>query len=140
MAAADEQAPPKRRPSKTLYLDRPSQDALEFLKQSVPKGGLRFSNTVLFREMLDHLKNEPESMLDIEHYPKRGQDRGKFVCIPLADADIAIVADLEDYYQQNARVRQRVRDGSPKVLRLPISQLYANFVRARAVALGWMGG
>ncbi|EPR44203.1 hypothetical protein dsx2_1798 [Desulfovibrio sp. X2] len=129
--------PGKKRPSKTLYLDSPSQNALDFLKQQVPKGGLRFSNSVLFREMLEQLRDRPEAMLDIERHPKRGQDKGKFICIPLAAEDMVVIEELDSYYQKNAAVRHRARDRVPKSQRLPISQLYASFVRARASALGW---
>jgi hypothetical protein len=137
MGAQDKEATSKKRPSKTLYLDKSTVEALDFLKSQIPKGGLRFSNSVLFREMLDQFKRDPGAMLDTERHPKRGQDRGRFICIPLTDEDLAIVDELDAYYQQNATARHRVRDRVQKSLRLPVSQLYASYVRAQAAKLGW---
>jgi len=127
----------KKQARKTVYLDQGALKALEFLKTHHPGKGYKFSTAILMREMLAALKANPQETLGIERHAKRGTERGRPVCIPLAEDDLTDIEGLSDFYREHAKTRHRVRDGVPKSRQLPISQLFAAFLRDQARSFGW---
>jgi hypothetical protein len=122
---------------KAIYLDTLTVSALEFLKSQPTRGGMRFSNAALFREFLDHLRRNTATMLKSSGWSRRGEAKGKLVSVPLTADDKANLAWLVRYYEDHAPGDTRVRDRQPKIKRLPISQLYADYIRDHARRLGW---
>jgi len=137
MTPAAERTAAKKHVNKTLYLDVVSARALEFLKTQIPQAGLRLSSVALFREMLARLKVTPEAVVGVERHAERGQERGRFISISLSPPDMAVLHELEDYYRLHAKTRHRVRDGVPKSRELPLSRLFADFIRTQAGERGW---
>ncbi len=122
---------------KTLYLDAVSAEALEFLKARSAPGGMRFSLSALFREFLASLRQNPEAILSMSGWTRRAGTKGTSVYLLLMDTDRESLEWLEDYHRRHAADERRVRDGSPKGKRFPLSLLFAQAVRDQAVLLGW---
>jgi len=135
MASTD--TPPKKQTWKAVYLDAQSLEALQFLKSQPTRAGLRFSNAALFRDFLDHLRQNPTTMLKVSGWSRRGKAKGRMVSIPVTPEDIAALAWLARYYEDHASQDTRVRDRQPKIKRLPLSQLYADYIRDHASHIGW---
>lgn len=130
-------AAPKKQVAKTLYLDAGTLEALEFLKSRRPGPGLRFSVPLFFSDFLARLLAHPEDASRLSGWTRRGAGRGKAVFIPLSEADQEKLVSLTDHYDRHAADEQRVRDGKPKIKRLPLSQLFARHIRDQAAQLGW---
>ncbi len=122
---------------KTLYIDSVTGEALDYLKALPSRSGMSFSIAALFREFLEFLEKSPGVMLAESGWSRRGQSKGRFISVPLTDAEQAALDRLVVYYVEHASEDQRIRDGSPKIKRLPVSQLFADFIRSQAMNLGW---